>query len=94
MKTNNSINNLREERALAKVLRVFYIIAAVIYAAGIIFLICNKLWQDLCWGGIVLAFTITAACDKSEIIDLCTRTIDTADDLDTNLENAKREEIE
>lgn len=98
MKTNDLINDLWEERAGAKMLRAFYIIAAIIVVANIILLTYNKLWRDWCdlvWDCAVLCFIIGAVCRESRIIDVCTRIIDnTTDDLDTNLENAKKEEIE
>ena len=96
MKTNDLINkHLTEERAAAKALRVFYIVAAIVMAAGIILLIYYKAWRDLGWACAVLNFTIGAACHEGQIVDLCTCVLDnTTDDLDTNLENAKKEEIE
>lgn len=94
MKTNDLINkHLKEERAAAKAFRVFYIVAAVINAAGIILLICYKLWHDLWLLFAIFNFTIALACNKGQIVDLYTYIIDMTN-ADTNLENAKREEIE
>ena len=94
MKTNDLINkHLKEERAAAKKLRVFYIVAVVVLAAGIIILICNKQWRDLGYVVAILNFTIIAAYNKGQIVDLYTCIIDMRN-VDTILENAKREEIE